>query len=960
MFMKSVRINIKLLFCLVLLPIFAWVGCSDDLGRKSGSKQNLGKEHIISFSVQIPTATSAQEQLLSHESDISEVILLLFDKDEKYVYQPISSHTLYTDASNSSIKTFEAKIPEGSYSSVVLLANAEASFIKATSDQDNPIKPGISKADLLSKLEVIQALGWSVDSSADNYKPMPMWGEVSSVVVNSSLTDGISLTLVRMLARIDVISRIKQTNLNLKEVYLYNSNDRGVIAPTIDNWEVEPSVPYGVQKLEDPLFFDQMTTSDDIVSCLNQIYTFEALKGSSTDYLNNTCLVVGGHYKDDTKVSYYRIDFGIKVEDTLNYLDLLRNHRYDIDIKSVSGPGLPTPEEAFKSRRVDITADVLAWTDSEVSDIVDDGQNKFGVSKAQFTLNREAKTATSKDNVLTITTDYSLGWNVSKTVDTAGADITNGWLKLDKTLGAAGTTNTQLLLTENNTGATRTGKLHLTAGRLTMVVTVVQEGQPPLSLSIVDADDRELKELVFPSGLGLYPSQKSFRISWQPADQSVAVKRTAVNGYSNVLYAGKSPDTPGYKDQDSYSSPSGTKELKIIPNMINDNVTDIFKERRSKLDFTISNGAESLTKTITVRQYVRAMLSRDVEGFYRTDGSAYSFNLLSSVPWKIVSIEGKGMANLSVKPSENLKVGTTSGPSTTVGTKLSFSVASNPRSSGDVTVTFESTDAESKLSYSVTFNLGNSFKPTSNSGWASSNIYWDEEMGSLTFDDDPESDSKYYQGLYFRFGSLSGATSSASDGDIAWDGYVYAPSNDKYVRQKPSRGWTSIPYIASSVEVSDQSRAYLYEVTDAEKGVGDICRHLTLIGVTPGSHQGVKWRMPTANEMKDFVDKNSFTDQIKKNAYATNSGAGINLVNTGLDFSYKSGVYFPFSGYRGATDGQLASAFNKQGYYWSSSLGTGLSTTEFYSHHLLLHATNRNRINVAYRESGMSIRCVKE
>lgn len=461
--------NKLLKFFMLSLTLGFFVSCNDNLDQSS--KVNPDQEHLVTFSIKSSISEGPKTYNVStpYENQISDITILLFDDKGKYVHYPIFSADLSVNPNDNSSKIFQAKIPEGNYSTILALANSNKVLVELLNSSSDGIQIGDSKIDVIKKIELLQASKWVLDSSSDEFMMMPMWGEVANFKIGAATNKNISLTVVRMLARIDVISKLAQTDLELKEVLLYNYNDRGLIAPTKANWSAEPSIPENAVKVKGPLTFTDIYKEAEHTSLIGQIYTFEAEKGSASDYLKNTSLVVGGHYKGSSDITYYRIDFTTKSSGETSYLNLLRNNRYEVDIKSVSGPGVTDPDEAFESKRVDITADILVWVDSEMSDIVDDGQNKFGVSSNQFSFTREERTSASTDNTLSVTVDYAKGWT-SEIIETTG-----DWLKLDmKASTSTGSVDRKIILDKNTTGSARTGKIKLTSGRLSLIVTVKQ------------------------------------------------------------------------------------------------------------------------------------------------------------------------------------------------------------------------------------------------------------------------------------------------------------------------------------------------------------------------------------------------------------------------------------------------------------------------------------------------------
>ncbi len=103
-----------------------------------------------------------------------------------------------------------------------------------------------------------------------------------------------------------------------------------------------------------------------------------------------TFLIVKGYYNDNVAnngddIWYYRVDFAENFE----YLNILRNFRYIITIKSVTGKGYSTPEDAANGNSVN-NIDV----DIEVERISDGTNYLFVTPTAITVLNQENKTIT--------------------------------------------------------------------------------------------------------------------------------------------------------------------------------------------------------------------------------------------------------------------------------------------------------------------------------------------------------------------------------------------------------------------------------------------------------------------------------------------------------------------------------------------------------------------------------------
>ncbi|MFT4221602.1 BACON domain-containing protein, partial [Dysgonomonas sp.] len=672
---------------------------------------------------------------------------------------------------------------------------------------------------------------------------------------------------------------------------------------------------------------------------------------------------IGGTYTGDSQPTYYRVDFAQTASSTTTYLPLLRNHHYKVNITQISGPGQPTPTDAFNSRPVNIKAEIVEWNDAQMSNVVFDGQYMLGVSVGEFTLPRDEHTYLSEGNSFSVTTDYPSGWNVDKIVDTGGSNI--NWLSLVSTTGspissgtANTTTNIKLKLDQNTSGSTRIGYIHIKAGRLDYIVKVTQGTNAAISLSIKDsAGSKKITELVFSAAIGVQPDAQQLRLTWTPVSASVSATNYIIGSIGLSLDGAY--DRPGIGLQSSISDPSGDKLLTIRPTAITGSelTTDPFLMKISKMDFTVFNGTSYLTESLFLRQFTYNLVFSNVISSYWTNGSTYTFNVRSNANWRIKSVTenrttGTGSL-LNLQISDNLKVGTAGSIDTGTGTALSFRVASNTLSlAGQVTVIFESPDSPKKFDdVSLILNLNNEYYPVAHKGWAGSNIYWDG--AKLTFDDVNVTTHKNYQGVYFQAGSLYGISPVG----------IYLPTTILY---PPSGGsttvltaglsvWADIPRSANSVTSNppvgktDKDRAFLYEITDGT-GVGDICRHLTEKGWAPGSPTK-KWRMPTSQE---FYETSSYTIVTPFTTTVSTKDDGSHLFNMGYNKTGIGSPFFPAGGYRDYSGGTLTQ-IGTNGAYWSSSAN---STNSYY----LVFGQNYN-INLdpgVTRQLGFSIRCVAE
>ena len=317
-----------------------------------------------------------------------------------------------------------------------------------------------------------------------------MWGELPYEEINSS-NSNFSIYLVRSVARIDVGTGATSydpqnmqatwgglANFILEGVYVYKPNDAYSFIPIAANFDdtekkaVNPS-PIGT-KSASPLYYDV----NGGIALVRHIYVPEAdvkmgSSGTSGDsnHTNRMAIVVKGSYNGNIS-SYYRLDF-INNEKALT--NVLRNHLYQFNIKSVSGNGYSNPDDAYKSLATNMDVEVLEWNDGAIGEIIFDAQYMLGVNKPTFTFPKHQQTALDTDNKLVITTDVPEGWSIEKIADENGVEANATWLTLSKYTGIANMNAiVDLLIEKNNTNTERKAYIYITAGRLKYIVEVIQ------------------------------------------------------------------------------------------------------------------------------------------------------------------------------------------------------------------------------------------------------------------------------------------------------------------------------------------------------------------------------------------------------------------------------------------------------------------------------------------------------
>ena len=461
---KSLYINIVAAAVIVLL-LLVLHACVDELFDVKTSND----DPYINFTADIPTSIEISTYALSatNENEVATIDILLFADGDKYVPNPIRIDAITSTGTNGINKNFKARIPAGTYSSIVFIANAREEVTNASLSVDE------SKASVLGKLNLTNTTKW-VASTGTGYKPMPMWGEVKNLTISHN-TPSTNVKLSRMMAKVNVtVESAAQSQFQLKSINVYNYNNKGGIAPLAANWDgtkaTAVSLPTGTTKLTGPLLYATMTTANK--ACEGEIYLFEAVAGSTANFATNTCLVVGGRYTGDAADSYYRIDF---IQNKTTYLSLLRNHQYNVKINSVAGSGYATLADAKAARSSNMEAEVVVYDEGKITDFAFDSQYVLGVSQTTFSNGTGAT-----NNTLNVRTNHPDGWTATISYDPASHST--DWLSTNAASGAANTTADVTLTSAKNIVFARTAYVTIKAGRLTKTITVNQAAAIPTAL----------------------------------------------------------------------------------------------------------------------------------------------------------------------------------------------------------------------------------------------------------------------------------------------------------------------------------------------------------------------------------------------------------------------------------------------------------------------------------------------
>lgn len=457
-------------FLAIFLGIPLMQGCNDPLDehRKKVPDTVLDDEWgNVSLTIEGMKLNSLKTRSLTQagENEIGEdnIRVFVFDKDGKFSYEAlVVAFTATNEKKDQGTMTLFAKnTPNGNTSTFVMLANV-SSEIEAEELEGK------------TREEVLELFTFNMPAEGVwNDGELPMWGTSAAISVNHSsgaVPKLGTIYLIRAVVRVDVGLKLSNTaegaslfnekaegldGIKLTNIYFYNTNAKGRVAPFEDEatWDAsgrkakQPSLPVPAPTVINKIDKTSAIVDDKIV--LRDIYVpeatntpVEATQGANGEmlpeddtenYLKRPYIIVGlvGADKDQPeKKTFFRIDYlkrtGSEASATYEYLPLLRNYRYLVNINNVNGPGFDKEEDAQKGPAANIMYDVVVWNESTMSNVQYDGQYMLGVSDDDFTFYREGGSLTAK-----VQTSWPEGFTVENLPD--WIDFTIAPAELNKT-----------------------------------------------------------------------------------------------------------------------------------------------------------------------------------------------------------------------------------------------------------------------------------------------------------------------------------------------------------------------------------------------------------------------------------------------------------------------------------------------------------------------------------------------
>ncbi|MBQ8712937.1 MAG: hypothetical protein IJ551_09020 [Prevotella sp.] len=349
----------------ILLSILMFLGCSEELTETPsiGSHQT-GEPVTVVMSTRLPEA-SATTRLMdgSNSPEITQLWVAAFTADH-YLKQVAKATPV--DASGTLQDKFTPDANGVTYFAVTLNTTEDLLTMHLVANYALDALPFGMEGQVIGTLETTgkQDVYWQrvtgvpvklTDTNVKNAATNPIVIEAPEQLVE--------VPMVRNYAMLSVNNG--EEDLKVTGYALTNLPDRGSVAPRIsDNKFAEYYVgtkraatcktyadllgqgyrgnePYDVERSKELTWVEP--TDDDK---LPDSYIYEY--NNTRDEKQTLSLIVRGIYKDDTKVSYYKMDLVYTDEEGYAvYYNVLRNFKYAVEIEKVTGSGYATAEDAI-------------------------------------------------------------------------------------------------------------------------------------------------------------------------------------------------------------------------------------------------------------------------------------------------------------------------------------------------------------------------------------------------------------------------------------------------------------------------------------------------------------------------------------------------------------------------------------------------------------------------------------
>ena len=521
--------NIRNAFGRLCIPILALgvfsASCTDELSSEvvsgGGGK---GGESEVTLKLQVPgTDAGAKTRAVTEEeeNEIDDLYVLAFkvdkdNNDETFDYY-VAAKKLSTAGNLGERSTWTATLKVKDYQQTfVMIANAQGTTGKVNEQiaalAGNSV--GHGKMQMLAKLtetlsEDEKTKGFNADSDGSHH-PFTMYGQTAATLISENGGHNLTVSMHRIMAQVRVTFSGDAANADRFEaesVLLYNFNDRARVIPdnlgeTGTDHVKSPTIPQGAVLLPAKADGKESVPTYAVDKAAKKIdhaiYLFETAQpkdGTEPEkHVKRPCLIVKGKYQQEATSCYYRVDLATTDPGgAMTYMDVMRNHSYNVTISNVTDRGHDTPQEALLSKPANITATVVAWDDTEIGDIDFDGQRVLGIGTMKYQLGKRG----GNELLQQVKASTGLAWTATLYAADEYGQATNNapdWIKFvgtggaeTQTISGVGTNELEdwkFNVERNEHVPERRAVMRFTAGNLKVDALVVQDQSNPVYINV--------------------------------------------------------------------------------------------------------------------------------------------------------------------------------------------------------------------------------------------------------------------------------------------------------------------------------------------------------------------------------------------------------------------------------------------------------------------------------------------
>lgn len=576
MMKMKINMNIRNAFGRLCIPILALgvfsASCTDELSSEvapgGGGK---GGESEVTLKLQVPgTAAGAKTRAVTEgeENVIDDLYVLAFkvdndNNDETFDYY-VAAKKQGAAANLGNQSTWTASLKVKDYQQTfVMIANARGTTGKVNEQiaalAGNSVGQG--KKETLAKLtetlsEDEKTNGFNA-ASDDNHHPFTMYGQTAYTLITENGGHNLTVSMHRIMAQVRMTftgDAADNAIFEAESVMLYNFNDRARVIPdnlgvTGKDYVKTPTIPQGAvllpAKADGKESVPTYAVDPAAKKIAHAIYLFETAQpkdGTELEkHVKRPCLIVKGKHKQEAKSCYYRVDLATTgAGGTIDYMDVMRNHSYNVTISNVIGRGHDTPQEALESKPANITATVVAWDDTEMGDIDFDGQRVLGIGTMKYQLGKRGGNALLQQ----VKASKGLAWKATLyAADAYGQATSNApdWVEFvgkdgaaTQTISGVGTNaleDWKFNVKRNDQVPERRAVMRFTAGKLKVDALVVQDQSNPVYIN-VKIDGKVITEKEFEEqggwcdGMTIEYGPENTELTWKYNNRGLELSRT--------------------------------------------------------------------------------------------------------------------------------------------------------------------------------------------------------------------------------------------------------------------------------------------------------------------------------------------------------------------------------------------------------------------------------------------------